>query len=305
VAADLTAAVPPVAWLLNFEADRELATPGYTPSRAVTARTRELATRLGDLVRPGDRILDAADLQPLGGAYHGRAWCPTPRALTSLAQSKVLVSPAPPLNVLRSVNSRRFSAELGQTLVGAVYVDDEASLRAAVRRPLPDHARAWLLKSAWSTSGSGRREVVPPEDDDATWAWAARRLAAGIQVEPLVERLGDFALHGHLDRRGRLVVGEPCRQRVDAAGVWLESLRCSEQDLAMAERSQLRAEFERVAEALTAAGYFGPFNVDAFRYVGADGPRLNVRCEINARYTMGWATGLGDVRPDRPGEAES
>jgi hypothetical protein len=53
-------------------------------------------------------------------------------------------------------------------------------------------------------------------------------------------------------------------------------------------------EVERVATALHAAAYFGPFGIDAYEYrVGVE-LRLNPRSEINARYSMGFAaSGLG------------
>jgi hypothetical protein len=54
-----------------------------------------------------------------------------------------------------------------------------------------------------------------------------------------------------------------------------------------------------VAQALLEAGYFGPFGIDAFRWVDRAGvERFNPRCEINARYSMGWAVGMGSRRPD-------
>jgi len=56
-----------------------------------------------------------------------------------------------------------------------------------------------------------------------------------------------------------------------------------------------------VGEALVRIGYFGPFGVDAYLYrrstEDAEDPRWNLRSEINARYSMGWALGW-DTRPD-------
>jgi hypothetical protein len=45
-------------------------------------------------------------------------------------------------------------------------------------------------------------------------------------------------------------------------------------------------------------GYFGPFGIDGFRWRWAGRTGLRPRCEINARYTIGWAIGMGDRRPD-------
>lgn len=55
----------------------------------------------------------------------------------------------------------------------------------------------------------------------------------------------------------------------------------------------LADEVERTARALAAAGYFGPFGIDGFSYRQADGGvAFNPRCEINARFTMGYPRSL-------------
>ena len=56
----------------------------------------------------------------------------------------------------------------------------------------------------------------------------------------------------------------------------------------------------RAGEALAAAGYFGPFGIDAYehRVPGGRERVLNPLSEINARFTMDWTTGMTS-RPDR------
>ena len=55
----------------------------------------------------------------------------------------------------------------------------------------------------------------------------------------------------------------------------------------------MAGEAERVARALSGAGYFGPFGVDAFTYRDRVGNVcVQPRSEINARYTMGFAVGF-------------
>jgi hypothetical protein len=65
-----------------------------------------------------------------------------------------------------------------------------------------------------------------------------------------------------------------------------------------AEHEALLEAAHGAAAALAAAGYFGPFGVDAYRYAAAGVMAYNPRSEINARYSMGWAVGMGDLRPD-------
>ena len=113
------------------------------------------------------------------------------------------------------------------------------------------------------------------------------------------ELRGDFALHGHLSPSGALVLGEPTRQVCDANGAWLESAPASPGDLEPNERAALEDAGREAAEALWSAGYFGPFGIDAFRWLEPGGAlRFHPRCEVNARYSMGWATGMGSRRPD-------
>ncbi|WP_437976674.1 hypothetical protein WMF11_05450 [Sorangium sp. So ce295] len=297
------------AWVLNFDADEELARPaGYTPRAAVAGRAPELAGRVSALLRPGDVVLSPELPSPLvppappGTPLVGRAWCPTPRALRLLGRAGVALAEAPPLEVLRRVNHRRFCADLGQTLPGARYVASLAELEAAIAEPTP--TGHWLLKRPFGFAGRGRRRVargaLPP--DARPWAVASLDPASpdsGLQVEPWVERRGDFSLHGHVARGGAVRLGDPCVQRCDANGAYLGAALAGEGDLGDGERRGLvEAAFE-AGQALAGAGYFGPFGIDAFRWEDEQGAlRWNPRCEINARYTMAWAIGMGSARPD-------
>lgn len=285
------------AWVLNFDAEAELADPSaHTPSRAVAARSRALIERVGGLLPPGDVVV-TDDTRLPEGAFEGRAWCPTPRALARLRRAGARVPEAPPLAVLRRVNHRRFSAELGQTLPGARYAASRAELDEAMAGA---PAERWLLKRPFGFAGRGRL-AVGRALDAAAERWIAASFAAGegLQVEPWVERAGDFGLHGYVPRAGDATLGEPTVQRCDAGGAWIESGRAAAGDLGAGEREALRAAAVEAAAALGAAGYFGPFGIDAFRWVDAGGAlRFNPRCEINARYAMGWAVGMGERRPD-------
>lgn len=305
-------------WLLNFDADEELARPaGYTPSRAMTERAAALSARVGPLLGPGDLLLGEG-VRAAGRA--GRAFCPTPRAIRALERAGATAPPAPPLEVLRRVNHRRFCAELGQTLPGARYVETIEALERAIIEFSP--TGQWLLKRPFGFAGRGRRKVAAgalepgsgaegaptwrarpgaPSVARATRAWVMASLASGggLQVEPWVERRGDLCMHGFIAQRGTIALGEACAQSCDEHGAWLETRRAAAGELDPVERQALLEAAREAGEALAEAGYFGPFGVDAFRWVDeAGGVRLNARCEINARYTMGWAVGMGDLRPD-------
>jgi len=288
------------AFFLNFDAEAELADPSArTPSRAVAERSRALAARVGGLLAPGDVVLTERT-RLHAGAFEGRAWCPTPAALAAIARAGALVPRAPPLAVLQRVNHRRFSAELGSTLPGGRWVATWEELRAAIAAPSP--TGLWLLRRPFGFAGRGRLRLAAARMGEAEERWIEASLAGGggLLAEPWVERDADFGLHGHVAEGGAAVLGEPTTQRCDARGAWISSERARPFDLAPAERRGLFEAAEQAAEAISRAGYFGPFGVDAFRYRDARGAlAFDPRCEINARYSMGWAVGMGALRPDR------
>jgi hypothetical protein len=311
------------AWLANLDADDELAAPaGYTPAASILARAAALLPRLAGLFRPGDVVFVEGGAPPEPGAlgpgvsiaavrgarldparFRARAWCPTPRA-GRLFEAVGLAPPAgPPFDVLRRVNGRRFFAELGQALPGARYVERLDELEAIVAAPSP--SGAWLCKREHGFAGRGRRVLAPGPLDDAARAWAAASLRdAGVQLEPLVRRTDDFALHGHVDAAGRVVLGAPTVQRCDERGAWLGSARAAEGELSAEDREALARAAEEAAAALTGAGYFGPFGVDGYHWLDAAGrPHTHARSELNARYSMGWAIGMGEAHPDLAGDA--
>jgi hypothetical protein len=302
-------------WVLNFDADDELAHPDhYRPNQRVLGRFAALALRVGRLVPDGDVILreweTTTDLEgPAFGArrLEGRAFCPTPRALALLTRAGANVPASPSLEVLRRVNHRAFCAELGQTLPLARFVRSPSELETT----LAAYQGPWLLKRAFGYAGKGQLRLPTNRLDARASAFVRASLTeeqppcaegvrpSGLQLEPWVVRRLDVALHGWVSPEGELTVGEPTRAVVDPHGVWQRTERLSEGELTVEDRAALAYEAERVANALRAAGYFGPFGIDAFRYVDLDGTiRFNPRCEINARYSMGWAEGMGDLRPD-------
>lgn len=293
---------PRRAWFLNLDAEEELARPGArTPSRAMIARCRALASHLGELIPAGDVAwTPGADAPPCEGLV-GVAWCPTPGALSSLRRAGARLPDAPPWAVLRAANHRTFSAGIAQPLPGAAFVRTEAELDAALREHSP--TGTWLVKRPLSYRGNGRLRVTGA-GDEAAWRWLRAALAEGegLQVEPEVERLEDHGLHGFLAGDGAVTWGELTRQRVDAHGQWVTTERAGDDALTTDERDALYTVRERVAEGLRALGYRGPFGIDAFRWREPSGAtRYNPLCEVNARYSMGWAVGMAGRRVDLTG----
>lgn len=281
------------AFLLNLDAELELEAPARAHDVfASLERAPERAAALGHLLPPGCALVERKSRFERGTP--GLAWCPTPRALAALEARGVVAKAAPPLEVLRLANDRALEERLSETLPHARFVRSEAELEAALA-PRAGVER-WLLKRAHAHRGRGRRACTSL--DAATRGFARRAFElGGIMVQPWVERTADFALHGYVDARG-VVLGHATAQAVNAGGAWLGSERTRDGELATRERGALERAALEAGELLGAIGYHGPFGVDAFRYRLGGAERFCARCELNARYSMGWAVGMGQTRPD-------
>lgn len=282
------------AFVLNLDAEDELRFgDAHTTSGATRARIAALVPRLAALVE-GAVLVDPWDPTPgCAAGLRGRAWCPTPRALVALQIAGASLPDAPPRAVLRRANDRAFSAALGQTLPGARFVTSLAEARAIVAEP--GETGQWLVKPALGFAGRGHLRIPAGELSGAVAQTLASllRMDGGAQLEPLVPREGDFALHGFVRRDGSFALGAPTSTRVDERGTWRSSELAADGELDRGEHDALVTAAEEVARALFAVGYAGPFNTDAFRWRDRNKtPQFNARCEVNARFSMGWAVGM-------------
>lgn len=273
------------AWVLNVGVELELAGRGTSEaiSRRIASVRRELATTL-----PGDDVvLDVHDDAAARGR-EGRCWCPTPRALARMEEAHVVLPPAPPLDVLRRVNARRFSAEI-HSMPEARSCATVEDARRGTERP-----GRWLLLRDLGFAGRGRRLVDAGSWDSGAEGWARGALREGpIHVLPKLEIEADFGLHGLVDEGAGLTArGAPTVAEVDRDGQWKASRLARPGELSAEEIRALSDTLERAAAALVDAGYFGPFGIDAFRHRGG----FHALSEINARYSMGWAIGMGGWR---------
>jgi hypothetical protein len=287
----------PIAFLLNLDVERELAGTPADPFRSIEDRP-ELRAALAPLVHRC-RVIERDDARrrTLAG-FVGRAWSPSPRALETLSACGATKPPAPSLEVLRRVNDKAFSAE------ALPEIDPSTAPRVArtieeAREVFASAGGHLLLKRPFGFAGRGRLAAAPNDARLLAFTASSIERFGSVIIEPLLERTLDVALHGFIARDGELTLGEPTIADVDRGGVHHGSRRARADELVQAERSVLLDEGARVGEALAASGYFGPFGIDGFRFEDASGRlRFRPRCEINARYTMGWAVGMGDERPD-------
>lgn len=257
------------AWVLNLAAELELERGGALSKRVQDALAPHIA-RATSLLAPGD-VLVGRDPIPPGTV--GECWMPTPSALTRLRDAGAIAPRAPDVSILRAVNDRAFCAAMGQTLDRARHVAGEVELEPG----------SWRLKRAFGFAGRGQRRVHSPlSSADRDWLRGAFRWG-GVQVEPEVEILREAAVHGRVSPEGEVTIHAPTVQTC-VANVWTASRPAIPGELPEA----LTIEAHRVAGALSDAGYFGPFGVDAYEYLHEGRPRWNLRSEINARYTMAW-----------------
>ena len=284
------------AWVLNLDADLELAVGlGYTPRRRVREAMKPFVASLArSLLGPEDVLIDETSPPLAGRGLAGRAFCPTPCALTMLRRAVAVPEAAPTFEVLRRVNSRAFSASLGVTLEGAAFVTNLDDARAKLTEA-PALGTGWRIKRAFGMSGRGQRVVEAGRLTDADLAFTRAAMAdGGVQIEPNVVVVREYAIHGMLGESGSLRLGSLVSQRCDARGAWLATETVMPPSAAEYEIAwSLREEAQRTAGALGEARYFGPFGIDAYTYLGRDNAiNLQLRSEINARYSMGFAVGF-------------
>jgi hypothetical protein len=277
------------AWVLNLDAELELARgrPGYVPQHKLLAQLREHGRGSLRLLGPGDILVEerARGADP---ALVGRAWCPTPLALAKLRAFGATPEPSPEPSVLRRVNHRLFAHELGGGLPEQVYVQSREQLSSK----LGDYAERWLLKRPLSFAGRGQLRVIGPLTDKQ-WTWVDASLKRdGLLLEPLVQPTLELSLHGFVWPDARYRIGRICVQAVSTRGAFQDVRLAEPGELAPGEAAALQERADAAARALAAAGYFGPFGVDGYRYVWHDRYGFCALSELNARYTLGFATGF-------------
>jgi hypothetical protein len=285
-------------WLLNLDAEMELARgrPGYVAQRKLLGQLAQHGGGSRALLGPNDELLDEHSAVPPTAGLVGRAWCPTPLALAGLRRLGVEPEPHPDAQVLRRVNHRLFAHELGGGLPEQRYVKTDAQLRER----LGDGTRRWLLKRPLGFAGRGQlRAIGPLSEKQGTWVDASLK-RDGLIVEPLVTPTFEVSLHGFIWRSGRYELGRICAQIVSERGVFRGVRRAEPGELSASEQAAFEERGRAVATALFAAGYFGPFGIDGYRYDSDDASGFCALSEINARYTLGFVTGF----PRHPSELQ-
>jgi len=283
------------AFVLNLDADLELASTNYSPTASVARATsihgRELAK---SLLRPGDVHVEASTPDGACAGFLGRAFSLTPRARRELERVGAIVPDAPTVEVLRAVSRRDFAYvdELGDSLCSDHAEDVLAHLRAHLRP-----GRAFRLKRVRGMAGRGHR-IIRDEIGAADEAFV--RASRGLIVEPNVEIDLELAMHGWLRRDGSFVRGALVRTEVDSLGRWMRTTPVDSSTTSVDDEARVARSLEHAAESLHAASYFGAFGIDAYLFRREGVVSLRSRSEIHPRYSMGWPIGMRMIgtRPD-------
>lgn len=281
------AASPPYLWVLNPDAERELSSQhSYTVRAAAVQRVEERRALFDGLVQ-GEAMEFSHALSIREQATRALFWCPTPRVLAAASQCGLLVGPAPTVTALRAVHDKRFiSTALAElTLPGRCIVSSEEqwkTLRANTKGPL-------RLKRPFGYAGKGQRIWPEQGGEDRPWLADSLRLG-GFVAEPHISGALELSQHGYINARG-LLLGQPCWLKTDKSSAPVSIEPALHVDPSIHE--QLKSIAQTAADALFAAGYFGPFGIDALIVKGQA-----YLIDLNPRFTLGWSIGMGALRAE-------
>ncbi|MCA9108705.1 MAG: hypothetical protein KDA52_02055 [Planctomycetaceae bacterium] len=201
---------------------------------------------------------------------------------------------SPPLDVVRRLNSRRFSHQqeqrLGVGLPGSAIVESLNELTGAINA-MPVSFDGWVVKAEFSNSSRERfvHRGRQPFDVDALTRWAKSRLTRGhaVFVEPWVDRVEEVGVQLTVPQNGQPYVEGVTRLLVDNVGRFLgcEFTPAIDHDPAWTDAVTVGLKVAAIAQQ---DGYFGPMGIDAMRYRLPNGEdRLRPLQDVNARWTMG------------------
>ncbi|HET7541763.1 MAG TPA: hypothetical protein VFK05_17935, partial [Polyangiaceae bacterium] len=232
------------AWVLNLDAELELARLNfeYVPRSKLLQQLLTYGQGSRALLGPEDVLLEpGASLN--AAEFVGRAWCPTPRALSRLAATGVRPEPHPEAAVLRRVNHRLFAHQAGGGLPEQRYFTERAPLEQLLRRA----ERPWLLKRPLSFAGRGQMRFYGAISDKQ-WSWLEVSLARdGLIAEPLVTPTLEVSVHGFVWQDGHHELGRACVQEVSERGVFRGVRLALGTELEPAESTSLFERATRVA----------------------------------------------------------
>lgn len=303
--------------------------PRYAFPEDVMQRIAALGTLFRAAAEPGDELwlpreVDAARMADVPGLAR-----PALRTGARPEPFPTDLQWGDPSEAAARVNDRTFAlaieAELGGGLPAVGAITAEVAVEDAVRAASEaSPQRRWMVKAVHSSSGRGRIGGEGPALDDSRRRAIAKLLDlhGTVIVEPWMPRLADFAATAtaapdgtatdvafhvlHVASRGEFrgidfPAGATEARDHGASPSGTATRSPAAAVLTPDEHARLAATTGAVASRLAAAGYSGPFGIDAFRWRTADGSsRFRALCEINARWTFGRIARALAARLSRP-----
>lgn len=299
----------PRLFVANFEFEHRLAPGAVTLSTRLRRINAELACSWVAVAAEGDAILlpeliddrfwetlAEAGLPHVRGvvtpdAAHDFTWTPwgwSPELRQGVPSTSLAAVPA--IEVVRAMNSRRFSAELEAAWQIGLPAATAAMSLADVLRSVQDCGRVaagWVIKAEFGMSGRERLLGRGPLDT-AQERWVARRLTADgvVFVEPWVTPVAEAGLQFEIDRSEQITYVGLAEMLATRQGAYAGS--CFTTPDAAPMWAVAREQATRAVAVMAERGYFGPVGIDAMLYRHADG---SIGCrplqDINARWTMG------------------
>lgn len=305
----------PRVFVANYDFEHELAAGRRELPRHVQQLAAELTTAWYAIADPEDLVwspvappeFDTSELRscgdtpprivtrdqdlPRGADWELVPWGWTP-SLLAWGRKLGWTCPAPPLDLVREVNSRCFRWQLERSLAIEIPSSAVITSTADLVRHLEQHLTAtgqWVLKANFGMSGRERVLGRGRQLDTPTANWVTKRCAAagGVVLEPWLESVAEAGLQWEIPTQGapRFLGLTPLL--TDPAGTYRGSRLVSSPQEVEAWQPALTTTAE-VARRLQQIGYHGPVGIDAMLFRNAEG---EVRCralqDLNARFTMG------------------
>jgi hypothetical protein len=221
----------------------------------------------------------------------------------SLAARYARLSSAPDADAVKTANSRAFASSLEEDWYGdgggRLFSHRDALSAFLSDRPATEN---WVAKGDHGYAGTANRRLpggpLSSEDEiriDLLFAGHGR-----VVLEPWHERIQDMAALFVASRDG-MVEGFRGHALLNSRDGAFLGVEVAPDGLPPAPwRDGLRANADRLAKALSFIGYFGPVGVDGYVHRTAEGPRLRLLVDINARLSMALpAHGLARRLPGR------
>lgn len=209
------------------------------------------------------------------------------REAAAMNQRRSVHRSHPDLDVVRRVNSRRFSLSIERSHFDAGPEFESCDSLRDVERHLVKHPRSegWVIKGDHGNSGFANKRVRGANLSNVDRKVIERLIAecGAVVVEPWLPRMHDLCCVYSVDRDAGLKDFHVHEVVNSADGAFIGSLLQREGPLHRRWEDEIREAAGRVARALAQEGYYGPACQDALVWDDDGVPRLRPLVDLNAR----------------------